>query len=266
MSKVFAAYSSIDWAGLLKSYAVLTGNSTNKTSTQTFNGSILGNNTYNGNTSGISIGGFLNKLYAQRGFKRFFNGTFNQLIGSNPAAYFDFSSAPATCLGCLKGFAFDSTSSICTTCQPNCLNCNQTNCITCAVGFVISNNTQCIPCRFPCATCGPSATTCLSCVEPFSLSSGTCIKCAAACITCQSLNTTKCITCKAPFSKQAKATGECFRCAQDVCVSCSSTNSSVCIQCVDGASLVDGKCQLCTNKCTDCIAATNTTQAQCLAC
>lgn len=164
MSVLFAAYSTLDWAGLLQSYAVLAGNATNNTSSQTFNGSILGNNTSGGSFNSTGLGNFLGKLYAQRGFKRFFNGTFDQLIGSNPAAYFDFSSAPATCVGCLKGFAFDTASKLCSTCQPNCLNCNQTNCLKCANRYLVFNNTQCIPCQLPCDQCITSVGKCLSCV------------------------------------------------------------------------------------------------------
>jgi hypothetical protein len=48
MSVLFASYSTIDWKGLLQSYASLAGNATNNNSSKTFNGSILGNNTSGG--------------------------------------------------------------------------------------------------------------------------------------------------------------------------------------------------------------------------
>ena len=216
LTKLFASYSSVnDWAGLLGSYSSMftsvisvgnaTGNSTSKNKT-----SILGNFTFNSNNAApnsFSVESVLTLLYSQRGFKRFFNGTFAQLISSNASAYFDFSSAPASCAGCLKGFSFDSATKICSTCQPNCLNCNTTNCIACATGFVVFNNTQCVPCQAPCATCGPSASTCITCVSPYSLSAGSCVRCSPPCLTCQSANTSSCITCSNPFSSLANDAG-----------------------------------------------------------
>ncbi len=53
--------------------------------------------------------------------------------------------APPNCIDCVKGFFYDQTLTICISCRANCIDCtSNTTCLTCLDGYYFnSSTTQC---------------------------------------------------------------------------------------------------------------------------
>lgn len=102
-------------------------------------------------------------LFNQTSFRRYFKGTYLQLIGGEPFQYFNFDSAPASCRGCILGFFFTAATNDCTNCQPNCEDCSSaTTCSKCVAGYTNagSGDRICLKCAPPCLRCESSITSC----------------------------------------------------------------------------------------------------------
>lgn len=128
--------------------------------------------------------------------------------------------ASGTCTGCSTRYVFDSSSSICYPCGPNCATCsinNTLSCSSCLLSTYMSGDT-CLPCDKSCATCNITATKCTSCLPGQSLFNDVCnTTCPKNCITC---NGTTCLTCISGF---VVANGSCRGCVYS-CSNCSATN------------------------------------------
>ena len=154
-----------------------------------------------------------------------------------------------TCTACNTRFVFDTSSSLCYACGPNCATCSSTNTLTCysciSFSYLTSNNT-CQSCDRSCVRCNGTATTCTSCPPGQSLVAGQCnATCPRNCISC---NGTTCLTCISGF---VVANGSCRGCVLS-CSNCSTTNITQCTSCAPGLTLVNSACVACPDKCQTC--------------
>lgn len=154
-----------------------------------------------------------------------------------------------TCVGCLKGYAFDSTSSLCTKCGQNCVSCTSSNnlvCSSCIVGSYLSNSSTCLPCDKNCITCAGTPTNCTTCPPGQNNNGGICGGCPRNCISCA--NSTSCLTCNRGF---VAVNGVCRGCSSS-CSNCSATNITQCTSCAGGLNLINSACVSCPSNCQAC--------------
>ena len=85
-------------------------------------------------------------------------------------------------------------------------------------GFTLDKFDYPLRCPRFCARCGfsptPVSLTCTECLAGFYLNSGSCLKCHATCLTCESFTAVTCITCRAGFYLEtvASSSGACTAC------------------------------------------------------
>ena len=131
----------------------------------------------------------------------------------------------------------------CEPCSSNCFSCNIYGCDICKEGYYL--NTNCILCNQPCRTCS-SATSCLSCIEGYFLSSDKCYECKVNCKAtsegCQ------CSTCN---EGDYLSNGQCFNCDSN-CKTCSGS-AITCTSCNEGFGLTSiNTCVQCSEPCKEC--------------
>lgn len=167
------------------------------------------------------------------------------------------------CSACLDSGAYLSAPSTCTLCDSTCMNCQgptNTDCTLCPDDYPYKQNFimgkgsclsicpngqasdsqgNCVNCPTNCLECQyGSPTTCMICIDGFSLNSGVCFQCGSTCKSCNYLNPQVCTECgTAEFLRN----GVCYPCSQS-CATCYEANDFNCLTCNSTSVLYQFSC------------------------
>lgn len=152
---------------------------------------------------------------------------------------------PSSCLSCIAGYVYASTTNKCIT---NTLSCsaNVYSCAVCPMGTSFNKPQQCVNCAVGCLTClGNSTFTCTSCPAGSWLNGNKCPSCMAGCAQC--VTGSICEQCSngfvsnswGPLIGQAQTTA-CLAC-QSPCVTCMMA-PTYCMSCISNYTLIGGQC------------------------
>lgn len=165
--------------------------------------------------------------------------------------------SPDNCDKCAQGYFQDKSSGKCTSCEFNCLECDDLReCKKCKEGFRLyqregETDHDCQPCKDRgCKTCDSSATECTECIDGFYQTTiqgtkfVTCSKCPSGCKKCDKSSCTEC------YEGYYNNNGVCKECSPP-CATCESENK--CLSCVNGYLFKDGSCKdQCSPSCLTC--------------
>ena len=167
------------------------------------------------------------------------------------------------CVTCASSAYLNSTDKQCYNCSQNCATCKDSaaKCTSCFTNYTLETATsECVvrTCVAEgCDTCvRTNATLCTVCKPGYylDLTSQTCGKCSANCLTCET-NSTFCTSCHPNYDLNS-TTGQCevSKCQVPYCNKCNTTDMDRCVECVSSTFIneVTGKCDNCTQGCANC--------------